>query len=87
MLLAPLCVTQSLGRSRRKQRQADGRNTGNESYLKVQLRVPYSLPLEEDGGGEGKKNNINDRLTDVAATHTHTHTHIHAGDQVLKLRS
>ena len=25
-------------------------------------------------GGEGKKNNINDRLTDVAATHTHTHS-------------
>lgn len=29
--------------------------TGPRSYLEVQLRVPYSFPLEEEGAGGEKK--------------------------------
>lgn len=54
MLSDPLCVTQVPGRSTRKQRQAD-RAWGPRSYLKVQLRVPYSFPLEGVGAGGEKK--------------------------------
>lgn len=45
----------SPGRSTRKQRQADDRGRGPRSYLEVQLRVPYSFPLEEEGAGGEKK--------------------------------
>lgn len=43
------------GESTRKQKQADGGGWGPRSYLKVQLRVPYSFPLEEEGAGGEKK--------------------------------
>lgn len=42
------------GRSTRKQRQAYDSGWRLRSYLKVQLRVPYSLPLEEEGAGGEK---------------------------------
>lgn len=63
MLLAPLCVTQVLAEAQ----ESRGRlmtGWGPRSYLEVQLRVPYSFPLEEEGaGGEKKASMITPRPT------------------------
>lgn len=59
MRLAPLCVTQVLAEAQ-ESRQADDRGWGPRSYLKVQLRVPYSFPLEEEGG-RGREESINNK--------------------------
>lgn len=57
----PLCDTQNLAEAKKKRSRdrlmAAGR--GPRSYLKVQLRVPDSFPLEGVGGG-GREQSIND---------------------------
>lgn len=57
----PLCKTQILAEAQKKKSRdrlmVAGR--GPRSYLKVQLRVPDSFPLEGVGGG-GREESIND---------------------------
>lgn len=57
----PLCNTQILAEAQKKKSRdrlmAVGQ--GPRSYLKVQLRVPDSFPLEGVGGG-GREQSIND---------------------------
>lgn len=55
MLFAPLCVTQVLTEAQESRDRLMTGVTGPRSYLEVQLRVPYSFPLEEEGAGGEKK--------------------------------
>lgn len=70
MLLAPICATQVLAKAHEsRDRLMEGMRGG--SYLEVQLRVPYSFPLEEEGaGGEKTASMTHPQL--LSETHTST---------------